>query len=162
MSGPNRDLVSDLLVPVSRSELVSEVQSVLLVTRRQASEIVEAFDVFVAQPMERNLAAFRGRDMPKRNPMIYIVRGVRTVGDWVDRVVAERETSAIEGHLGTFLEEVARIVSGGVKPGSGIDLQVEGDDGTVQLYAIQSAPNTKNSGAKRSDIDALKRAARPL
>jgi hypothetical protein len=53
-------------------------------------------------------------------------------------------------------------VSGGIKPGNGVDLQLQDDDGTVQLYAIQSAPNTKNAGGRKSDIEALKRAARPL
>jgi hypothetical protein len=32
----------------------------------------------------------------------------------------------------------------------------------VQLYAIQAASNTKNSGSRRADIAALKLAARPL
>ena len=81
---------------------------------------------------------------------------------WSDRVLADKETSAIEGHIGTFLEQVARIVSGGIKPGNGVDLQLEGEDGVVHLFAIQAAPNTKNAGSRRSDIDSLKRAARPL
>jgi hypothetical protein len=53
-------------------------------------------------------------------------------------------------------------VSGGIKPGSGVDLQLTDRDGVVQLYAIQSAPNTKNAGGRKSDIDALRRGARPL
>src|SRR5205807_1909862 len=100
--------------------------------------------------------------LAKRNPMIYTVRGVNTIDGWVNHVIEDRETSAIEGHLGTFLEEVARIVSGGVKPGSGVDLQVDDQDGVVRLYAIQTASNTKNAGSRRSDIEALKRAAKPL
>jgi hypothetical protein len=77
-------------------------------------------------------------------------------------VLADKETSAIEAHIGTFLEEVARIVSGGIKPGNGVDLQIQDDEGVVQLFAIQSAPNTKNAGGRKTDIEALKRAARPL
>jgi len=94
--------------------------------------------------------------------MIYTARGTQTVEEWVDRVLNDKETSAIEGQIGTFLEEVARIVSGGIKPGSGVDLQVEDEDGTVELYAIQTSSNTKNSGGRKTDIEALKRAARPL
>ena len=90
------------------------------------------------------------------------VRGVETVDEWSDRVLADKETSAIEGHIGTFLEQVARIVSGGIKPGNGVDLQLEDEDGVVHLFAIQAAPNTKNAGSRRSDIESLKRAARPL
>ena len=94
--------------------------------------------------------------------MIYTARGVRAVDEWIDRVLEDKETSAVEAHLGTWLEEVAHIVSGGLKPGSGVDLQLTRSDGSIVLYAIQSAPNTKNSGSRSADIDALKRAARPL
>jgi hypothetical protein len=43
-------------------------------------------------------------------------------------------------------------------PGSGVDLQLD-RGGVVELYAIQSAPNTKSAGGRRSDVDALRRAA---
>jgi hypothetical protein len=162
MSGPSRDLLDDLLGPLSRERIVSDVRTALGVEHAVAEEVVEAFDVFVAQPLQSNLRAFRGRDMPKRNPLIYTLRGVTTIGDWVTRVLADRETSAIEGHLGTFLEELARIVSRGIKPGNGVDLQIEDADGVVHLFAIQTASNTKNSGSRRSDVAALKAAARPL
>ena len=160
MSGTD-DLVQDLLAPLPRAALVPALQAVLGVTAQQADAIARAFDEFVAQPLETNLRELSGRELAKRNPMIYTARGARTVDEWVERVLADKETSAIEGHLGTFLEEVARIVSGGIKPGSGVDLQVE-ENGTVHLYAIQVSGNTKNSGGRRSDVDALKRAARPL
>jgi hypothetical protein len=125
---------------------------------------VETFDTVVAMPLQANLSKKRGRDLAKRNPMIYTARGTTTVEEWVDRALADWETSAIEGHLGTWLEEVARIVSGGVKPGSGVDLQIErpGTPPTIELYAIQAAPNTKSAGGSRSDIEALRRAAAPL
>jgi hypothetical protein len=77
-------------------------------------------------------------------------------------VLADRETSSFETHLGKFQEEVARIVSGGIKPGSGVDLQVDGADKVVRLYAIQASSETKNSGGRKSDVMALKLAARPL
>jgi hypothetical protein len=35
-------------------------------------------------------------------------------------------------------------------------------DGVIELYAIQSAPNTKNAGSRKADVDSLKRAAQPL
>ncbi len=161
-SEPAPNLVEDLLSPLPRATLVTPIQAVLGVTQQQAERIVAAFDAVVARPMEANLQKLSGRDLAKRNPMIYTVRGVATVEEWVDRVLADKETSAIENHLGTFLEEVARIVSGGIKPGSGIDLQLEDEEGVVQLYAIQTATSTKNSSARQSDIAALKRAAKPL
>jgi hypothetical protein len=42
------------------------------------------------------------------------------------------------------------------------DLQLEDENGVVHLFAIQAAPNTKNAGSRRSDVESLKRAARPL
>lgn len=162
MSAETTDLVEDLVSPLPRTALVPAVQTVLGVTWNQADQIATAFDEFVARPLESNLKKLNGRDLAKRNPMIYTVRGTRTVDDWANGVLADKETSAIEAHLGTFLEEVARIVSGGIKPGSGVDLQLEGNDGVVQLYAIQTSSNTKNAGGRKADVEALKRAARPL
>lgn len=156
------DLLSDLLTPVSRARVVAEIALVLGVSDGTASEIVEAFDALVSKPLERNLRKLSGRTLARRNPMIYTARGTRTVSEWIDRVLADRETSSFETHLGKFQEEVARIVSGGIKPGSGVDLQVEGDDKIVRLYAIQASPDTKNSGGRKSDVLALKLAARPL
>jgi hypothetical protein len=124
--------------------------------------VVESFDDDAAQPHARHLKKLHGRDLAKRNPMIYIVRGVESVEDWADQVLADKETSAIEAHLGTWLEDVARIVSAGIKPGSGVDLQTTDSDGVVQLYAIQAAPNTKNAGGRKTDIEALRKGARVL
>ncbi len=135
---------------------------VLGIDAPRADEIVDAFDAFVAAPLEGNFRKLSGRDLAKRNPMIYTARGTSSASEWIDRVLADKETSAIEGHLGTFLEEVARIVSGGIKPGNGVDLQVDDDDGNIRLYAIQASPNTKNSGSRKSDVASLKRAAAPL
>ncbi len=125
---------------------------------------MQAFDEVIAQPLQANLAKKKGRDLAKRNPMIYTARGTTTVDEWVDRALEDWETSAIEGHIGTWMEEVARIVSGGIKPGSGVDLQIErpGTPPITELYAIQAAPNTKSAGGSRSDVDSLRRAAGAL
>jgi hypothetical protein len=154
--------LQDLFAPIPRAALVAPAQAVLGVTRQQAELIVKAFDEFVAEPLQANLAKRTGRDLAKRNPMIYVARGTTTVDEWVDRVLEDKETSAIETHLGTWQEEVARIVSGGIKPGSGVDLQLEDGGGAVQLYAIQTSPNTKNAGGRAKDVEALRRAAKPL
>lgn len=147
-----------------RSRLVQDIRVALAVDEPQARQIVEAFDEYVAKPLELNLKKLKGRELAKRNPMIYTARGTTRVDDWVSRVLADKETSAIEVHLGTWLEEVSRIVSGGFKPGSGVDLQRDcpGDPPTVELYAIQSAPNTKNAGGRRSDVEALRKASAVL
>jgi hypothetical protein len=156
------DLVSDLLAPIPRTAVVPAVRATLGVSQKTADRIVQAFDDFVAKPLEANLRKLQGRDLAKRNPIVYTVRGVENAEEWAEKVLADKETSAIEAHIGTFLEEIARIVSGGIKPGSGVDLQVQGEDDVVHLYAIQSAPNTKNAGGRKTDVAALKSAARPL
>ncbi len=119
----------------SSTDPASEVAAELGVSIQVAQKVVEAFERHVAAPLEANLSRLKGRDLPRRNPMIYTTRGATTIREWVDRYLEDRETSAIEGHLGTWQEEVARIVSGGVKPGSGVDLQLE-RGGTIELYAI--------------------------
>lgn len=150
--------------PPDRARLNELVRDTLTVSEGAAAAIVQAFDTVVATPLQENLAKKRGLDLAKRNPMIYTVRGTITVDEWVRRTLDDWETSAIEGHLGTWMEEVARIVSGGFKPGSGVDLQIErtGDPPVTELYAIQAAPNTKSAGGSRSDIESLRRAAAPL
>jgi len=156
------DLVSDLLAPIPRTAIVPAVRAALGLSQKLSDQVVQAFDDFVAKPLEANLKKLHGRDLAKRNPMIYTVRGIDSTEEWAEQVLADKETSAIEAHIGTWLEEVARLVSGGIKPGSGVDLQLQDADGVVQLYAIQAAPNTKNAGGRKSDIEALRRGARPL
>lgn len=148
----------------NRSQLTHQVQNVLGVGASTSAEIVQAFDDVIARPLQANLSKKRGRDLAKRNPMIYTARGTTTVDQWVDRTLEDWETSAIEGHIGTWLEEVARIVSGGIKPGSGVDLQIQrpGTPAITELYAIQAAPNTKSAGGSRSDVESLRQAAAAL
>src|SRR4051794_29776255 len=112
------ELVGELLAEIPKTAVVPAVRAALGISQAKAEHVVQAFDQFVAQPLEANLKKLHGRDLAKRNPMIYTVRGVEDVEQWADSVLADKETSAIEGHIGTFLEEVARIVSGGIKPGN--------------------------------------------
>jgi hypothetical protein len=42
-------------------------------------------------------------------------------------------TDNLIGHLGTWFEDVARMVSGGIKPGNGVDLQTQDTDGHCHL-----------------------------
>jgi Type II restriction endonuclease EcoO109I len=162
MASSGVDLLDDVIAPLSRVALVSDVRQTLGVSPGQARSIVHAFDLFVAQPLEANLERLSGRDLAKRNPMVYTIRGLDLVDEWIEHVLSDKETSALENYSGTFLEEVVRIVSGGVKPGSGVDLQLERPDGVIELYAIQTSSTTKNSGGRRTDVESLKRAARPL
>jgi hypothetical protein len=156
------DLLDDVTAPITRLALASAIRKSLGVSNEHARQIVEAFDLFVATPLESRLQKLTGHALAKRNPMVYTIRGVTSVDEWIEWVLADKETSALENYSGAFLEEVVRIVSGGVKPGSGVDLQIERPDGVVELYAIQTSPTTKNSGGRRTDVRSLKTAARPL
>jgi hypothetical protein len=162
VSSDGPGLSAALLAPITHARVAAQADLVLGLGDARTEEIVAAFDAFVAEPLAANLKRRNGRDLAKRNPMIYTVSGTKDTEEWVDRVLADKETSAIEAHLGTWQEEVARIVSGGIKPASGVDLQVEDEDGVTRLYAIQAAPNTKNAGGRKADVEALKRCARPL
>jgi hypothetical protein len=101
--------------PPSRGQIVSGIGGILGVPRATADTTVRAFEEIVAKPLQQNLTKLKGRDLAKTNPMIYTVRGTRTVRDWLDRVLEDKETSAVEAHIGTWMEEVAVIISGGVK-----------------------------------------------
>jgi hypothetical protein len=45
------------------------------VPEKVAKQIVQAFDDYVARPLEANLKNLHGHDLAKRNPMIYTTRG---------------------------------------------------------------------------------------
>src|SRR6266536_4519164 len=94
------DLLDELLAPIPRTAIVPAVRAALGLPHRQTDRIVQAFDDFVAKPLAANLQKLTGRDLAKRNPMIYTARGITSVDEWVDRVLEDKETSAIESHIG--------------------------------------------------------------
>lgn len=145
-----------------RADLTTKVAALLDVDEEKARKIVEAFDAQIARPVESKFAKLQPHDLLKRNPYFYGVLGVTSVEDWIDRALADLETSALESHVGRWLEDVARIVSGGFKPGSGVDVQREIGDDTVELYSLQMAANTKSSGGSQAEINNLRQAAAPL
>lgn len=129
-----------------------------------ARQVVQAFMWLVAEPLaetfstELNVSKLAGK-----NPFVYASLGYTNVEKWSRRAFDDRLTSSAEGVVGKFLEEVARIISGGVKPGSGVDLQIDhGLESDVELFAIQSSENTKAAGGRRSDLRAMEAAAGAL
>lgn len=127
-----------------------------------AKAIVESFQRFFAKPLKDKFEKLKVSDIAKRNPFVYASLGTARLEQWVDRVLADMLTSSSEGLIGNWMEEVARIMSNGTKPGSGADLQLDLSDGVVELYAIQSTTNTKNAGGRRSDLHAMEAAAGAL
>src|SRR3954454_15530199 len=84
------ELLDDLLAPIPRKAIVPAVEAALGVTRLRADAIVQAFDDYVARPLEANLKRLRGRDLARRNPLIYTLRGVETADEWAYRVLADK------------------------------------------------------------------------
>jgi hypothetical protein len=170
-----------------RQTLIADIAQILGVDQEKAARVVDAFDEFVVEPLANRLGDTAGtldssasmiddlaellapsRRRPtdayavaQRNPFVYASLGITDIDQWVRQVIQDKSISALEGLMGNFLEEVARIVSGGIKPGSGVDLQIE-KDRDVALYALQSASNTKNAGGRRSDLAGLEKAAGAL
>ncbi|MEX2245606.1 MAG: PmeII family type II restriction endonuclease [Dehalococcoidia bacterium] len=144
------------------NELTVRIATVLGVDEEKAAAIIRAFVRFVVEPLQRKFTDLTAHALAQRNPFVYAVLGASDIETWVPRAASDILTSSAEGVVGNWLEEVARIVSGGFKPGSGVDLQRELPDGTIELYAIQSTTNTKNAGGRRSDVAGLKAAAGAL
>jgi len=145
-----------------REQLSVQVAELLQIDTANARRIGESFDLRVAQALERKFAEIRPHDLAKRTTFFYAVLGVSSIEDWVGRGLADTETSALEAFIGTWLEDVARIVSGGTKPASGVDLQRALDDNVVELYSLQMADNTKNAPAAAEEIRKLRTAAAAL
>ncbi len=146
-------------------DLPTLVADVLDVDREIAARIVDAFKSFVADPLSQKLSNLSAKDVRKRNPFAYAALGILTTADLEKQAKSDIMISSVEGLVGNWLEEVAVIVSGGVKPGGGVDLQVDRTmraDHTVEIYAIQSTTNTKNAGGRKSDLRALETTAQVL
>lgn len=144
-------------------DVVREVSEALACDMETAAKVDRAFQAFFAEPLARQSASIGPSDIVRRNPFVYAALGTTTPGDWTRRVIADKLTSSAEGLIGNWIEEVARIVSGGVKTSGGADLLISHDDGRPdELYAIQCTINTKNASGRRGDIEALERDARRL
>src|SRR5215813_10211655 len=78
------DLVTELLAPIPRTAVVPAVRAALGISHKLSDRVVQAFDDYVAKPMEANLKKLHGRDLAKRNPMIYTTRGADSVEEWAD------------------------------------------------------------------------------
>ena len=150
---------------VTTRDVNAEVERILALKPDVAVSVVDAFVEFVVAPLTKKLDSLSPSDVARRNPFVYAALGVTSVEEWTRRAAADIAASSIEGLVGNWLEEVALVVSGGTKPGSGADLQVDREEGgtrVVDVYSIQSTTNTKNAGGRRSDEAALNEHARVL
>ncbi len=140
---------------------VAAVGELLGLEADEARQVVVAFVEFVVEPLERKLRDLKPANVGRKNPFVYAALGITSVEELTQRAAADITSSSIEGLVGNWLEEVAVVVSGGLKPGGGADLQVDhpGPERRVDLYALQSTTNTKNSKGRKGDEASLKKSA---
>lgn len=132
----------------------------------QVSErLVSEFEITFAQPFAQKLLSLKMKGIiANKNPYLYRASGIRTCEDLVRRVLQDYVSASVEGYFGKFFEGVARVVSGGVKPvgGGEVDLDVRVGD-VARLYAIKSGAKGFNSSsydkAKR-DLNSAERRLR--
>jgi hypothetical protein len=153
------------LADIERATLAQAITDVAGLTSEQAARLVEEFEVVFAKPFAARLLSLRLLTIVQnKNPYLYRASGIRTCENLVERVLNDFVSASVEGDFGKFFESVARVVSGGVKPvgGGEVDLDIRVGD-VARLYAIKSGPKGFNSSsydkAKR-DLNSAERRLR--
>lgn len=143
------------MADIDRNELILGVARATGLHRNQAERLVQEFETVFAMPFAERLLSLRMKDVIKRkNPYLYRASGIRTCEDLVHRVLQDYVSASVEGDFGKFFEAVARVVSGGVKPATGGEIDLDVRIGEVaHLYAIKSGAHGFNS----SSFDKAKR-----
>lgn len=149
------------MMPEVLQQYISPIERALGIDQGGAERIASKFDEFVAAPLRKKFSGLGARDVAKRNPFAYASLGAVDVYDWAGRVIDDMLVASTETLIGNWMEEVAIVVSGGIKPAGGADLQLE-RDGVTHLYAVQMTYNTKNSSGRQGDIARLHESARIL
>ena len=135
---------------MSKDDMVAEIAECLGVSRARAKRVVGEFDRVFAKPFAERLASVRLREILKRkNPYLYRASAIESCTELVDRAYDDYVSASVEGYFGKFFEAVAIIVSGGIKPAGGgeIDLQVMKGK-RAYLYVIKSGPATFNKTSR--------------
>lgn len=145
--------------------LAERVGGLTRLTPDQSLAIVREFRRTFAGPLGAKIQSLRMRDIIKtKNPYLYRASGVSTCEELVRRAFNDYATTMGENYFGAFFEAIARIVSGGVKPASGgeIDLEIRRADG-AHLYAMKSGPkgfNSSSAAKAKLDLDHAERRLR--
>jgi hypothetical protein len=149
---------------IDRNALAESISNVAGLTERQAARLVEEFEAVFARPFASRLLSLRLLDVIRgKNPYLYRASGIRTCEDLVRRVLQDFVSASVEGDFGKFFESVARVVSGGVKPVGGGEVDLDIRDGDVaRLYAIKSGPKGFNSSSYDKAMRDLNSAERRL
>lgn len=126
----------------------------------KARQIIKAFQQNFAQQFASKLNTLSLKDMMKtKNPYLYRSTGITTCDQLVTRAFNDYVSASVETYYGPFFEAVARIMSGGVKPAGGgeIDLDIR-DRGDVILYVIKSGPKGFNKSSRTRALQELRSA----
>ena len=132
---------------VGKQAIATRIDRIIGIGMDDSLKVVEEFEVTFTKPITEKLSKLKMRDIVKRkNPYLYRASGVATCEEFVKRAFTEYTSTMGENYFGSFFESVARIVSGGVKPAAGgeIDLDVRRDN-DAYLYTIKSGPGGYNS-----------------
>lgn len=132
---------------VDRRAIASRIDAIIGIGIKRSLVIIDEFEITFTKPITEKLSNLKMRDIIKRkNPYLYRASGISTCEELVKRAFTEYTSTIGENYFGSFFESVARIVSGGVKPASGgeIDLDIRRGNEAF-LYTIKSGPGGYNS-----------------
>lgn len=153
-----------MLLDREREQAVRLVAQATGLSSSQSERIVSEFAITFAQPFAVKLLSLRMKDIiPNKNPYLYRASGIKTCEDLVRRILQDYVSASVEGNFGKFFEGVARVVSGGVKPvgGGEVDLDVRVGE-VARLYVIKSGPKGFNASSYSKAKDDLNSAERRL
>ena len=146
-----------MAAPVDKQAIASRIDGIIGIGIERSLKIIDEFEITFTKPIIGKLSKLKMREIVKRkNPYLFRASGISTCEELVKRAFIEYTSTLGENYFGSFFESVARVVSGGVKPPSGgeIDLDVRrGND--AHLYTIKSGPGGYNSSIEakaRTDL----------
>ncbi len=132
---------------VDKQTIARQIDGIINVGIERSLKIIDEFEITFTKPITEKLSKLKMRDIIRRkNPYLYRASGIATCEDLVSRAFTEYTSTIGENYFGSFFESVARIVSGGVKPASGGEIDLDVRRGTdAYLYTIKSGPGGYNS-----------------
>ena len=135
---------------IEKNAIATCIDTIVGIGEELSLQIVDEFEITFTQPIIEKLSKLKMRDIIRRkNPYLYRASGISTCEELVNRAFTEYTSTLGENYFGSFFESIARVVSGGIKPASGgeIDLDVRKGD-RAYLYTIKSGPGGYNSSAE--------------
>ena len=136
-----------MAAPVDKDAIANRIDGIIGIGPARSRQIINEFEATFTGPVTQKLSKLKMRDIiSRKNPYLYRASGISSCDDLVNRAFTEYTSTIGENYFGSFFESVARIMSGGVKPAGGgeIDLDVRRSTEAF-LYAIKSGPGGYNA-----------------